>query len=103
MLPQRSWEGGPPRVTLVASQTSTEKGFLYLSLVHPFFTVSIFIWGSPEVSFEASLTLLPLHVLQCATKYGCPKYWHFFKYCPMGGVTEQDKQHRGADSAELKE
>lgn len=65
MLPQRSWEGGPPRVTLAESRTSTEKGFLYLSL----FTVPIFIWGSPEVSGEATLTRLPLHVLQCAAKY----------------------------------
>lgn len=35
--------GGPPRVTLAESQTSTEKGFLYLSLFRPFFAVPKFI------------------------------------------------------------
>jgi hypothetical protein len=39
--------GGPPRITLAESQISTEKGFLYLSLLHSFFTVPIFIWGKP--------------------------------------------------------
>lgn len=35
--------GGPPRVTLAESQTSTEKGFLYLSPFRPFFAVPKFI------------------------------------------------------------